>query len=283
VKRVLLIGGSGQLGTAIRQRWRDCEIVAPPRDALDLARAEQLCEAIGRERPDVLVNAAAFHEVDRCEEDPALAFEINALAVARAARLANEHDVVFITISTDYVFNGAASVPYSEDDAVHPISVYGASKLAGEYLVECFNPRAIVVRTCGLYGRATASRRRPFIERVLTHDPQAAPLRVVADVVASPTFAGDLADVLRRLIETESFGLYHAAGAGAVSWYAFAGEALAQAGIATTLEPIAAEQWAARAKRPRFSALENAKLARAGITMPSWRAGIAAYLAHRVR
>lgn len=231
----------------------------------------------------MLVNAAAFHEVDRCEEEPARAFELNALAVGEAARIAREHDAVFVTIGTDYVFDGAKAAAYTEDDAVHPLSVYGASKLAGEYLVECFNPRAIVVRTCGLYGRATASHRRPFIERVLTHDAQAAPLRVVSDVVASPTFAGDLAHALRGLIETESFGLYHAAGAGAVSWYAFAREALDQAGLAISIEPIRAAQWTARAVRPRFSALENAKLARLGIAMPSWRAGIAAYLALRVR
>jgi dTDP-4-dehydrorhamnose reductase len=278
VKRVLLIGGSGQLGTAIRQRWDDCEIVAPSHGELDVGASAQLRDALESIRPDALVNAAAFADVDRCEEEPKRAFEINALAVGAAAALARDRTVVFVTISTDYVFDGATAIPYTEDCAAHPLSVYGVSKLAGEYLVDCLGARAFVVRTCGLYGAATTRRRQPFIERVLTHSSGDAPLQVVADVVASPTFAGDLAAALRQLIETQSYGLYHAVDAGPVSWYDFAIEAARQAGVDAAIEPIPAAQWKARAARPRFSALENAKLERLGIGMPSWRAGIAAYL-----
>lgn len=277
--RVLLIGGSGQLGTAIAKRWNDCKIVAPPRADLELGSYEQLRAALERACPEVLVNAAAFHDVDCCEEQPERAFEINAVAVGKAAALARERNVVFVTISTDYVFDGAATLPYSEDDAPHPLSVYGASKLAGEYLTQHLGERAFVVRTCGLYGAAApGNRRRSFIERILTHEAQAGPLRVVADVIASPTFAGDLADALRRLIETDSYGLYHAVNVGAVSWYEFACEAVRQAGAELTIEPIAAADWHARAARPRFSALENARLGCLGIAMPSWRAGITGYL-----
>jgi dTDP-4-dehydrorhamnose reductase len=282
LKRVLLIGGSGQLGTAIRRRWNDCEIVAPSHAELDIGQSAQLREAMERIRPDVLVNAAAFHDVDRCEDEPERAFAINALAVGAAAAHARDYDAVFVTISTDYVFDGAATAPYAEDCAPHPLSVYGASKLAGEYLVECLGSRAFVVRTCGLFGPATAERRREsFVERILSHGASDAPLRVVYDVVASPTFAGDLAEALVRLIETESYGLYHAVDSGPVTWYDFACEAIRQADIDVTIEPIPAAQRQSRAARPRFSALENAKLGQLGIAMPSWRAGIAAYL--RVR
>jgi dTDP-4-dehydrorhamnose reductase len=276
-----LIGGSGQLGTAIRQRWEDCEIVAPSRAELDLGESTQVRYAIERFRPDVVVNAAAFHDVDRCEDEPERAFAINALAVGAAAAHARDCGAVFVTISTDYVFNGAATAPYGEDCAPHPLSVYGLSKLAGEYLVEFLAARAFVVRTCGLYGPAAERRRQPFVERVLSHQRSDAPLRVVCDVVASPTFAGDLADAIARLIETESYGLYHAVDAGPVSWYEFACEAIRQAGADVTIEPIPAAHWKTRAARPRFSALENAKLGRLGIAMPSWRAGIAAYLGQR--
>jgi len=280
LKRVLLLGGSGQLGTAIRRRWKECEIVAPSHEALKLEDREEVRAAIERCRPDVVINAAAFHDVDRCEAEPRPAFEINALAVRDAARLARDAGSIFVTISTDYVFDGETTAPYAEHDPPHPLSVYGASKLAGEFLVDSLRTNALVVRTCGLYGDASAKGRRSFIERLLAQG-GAQPFRVVADVTASPTFAGHLADAIRRLLEEQRCGLYHAVDAGSVTWYDFAREAVAQAGAAVAVEPIAAHQWKAPAIRPRFSALANAKLAELGIAMPSWRAGIAAYLASR--
>jgi dTDP-4-dehydrorhamnose reductase len=281
LKRVLLLGGSGQLGTAIRQRWKECQIVAPSHEALRLEDREEVRVAIERCRPDVVVNAAAFHDVDRCEAEPRPAFEINALAVRDAARFARDAGSIFVTISTDYVFDGETTAPYAEHDAPHPLSVYGASKLAGEFLVDSLRTNALVVRTCGLYGDASAKGRRSFIERLLEHAGSAQPFRVVADVTASPTFAGHLADAIRRLLEEQRCGLYHAVDSGSVTWYDFAREAVRQAGAAIAVEPIAAHQWKAPAIRPRFSALANAKLAELGIAMPSWRAGIAAYLASR--
>lgn len=279
--RVLLIGGSGRLGTAIRATWSDCEIAAPPHNECDVADTDALRDALDDFRPDVFVNAAAFHDVDRCEDEPQQAFAINAAAVGTAARFARDRGVIFVTISTDYVFDGAAREAYGEDDAPHPISFYGASKLAGEYLVDSLRMHAYVVRTCGLYGAARARNRPSLIDRVLESKPGDAPLRVVADVVASPTFAEDFAAALRRLIATESYGLYHAVNSGPVSWYEFACEAARRAGRETAIEPISATEWKQRAARPRFSALRNAKLEAMGIAMPSWQAGIAAYLQNR--
>lgn len=284
MKRVLLIGGTGQLGTAIRQRWSDCRIEAPSHDELAIERSDELSDAVERCRPDVIVNAAAFHNVDLCEHEPESAFEVNALAVGRAARIARDRDALFVTISTDYVFDGKTQRPYVESDAPHPLSAYGASKLAGEYLVERLHARAFVVRTCGVYGeRQSPQGNGAFIDRILAQARASQPVRVVEDVVASPTYAVDLADALRALIETDAYGLYHAVNSGAVSWYEFAGEALRGAGVAAAIEPIGADQWKAPATRPRFSALENARLRSLGIAMPSWREGIAAYLGLRVR
>jgi len=280
VTRVLLLGGSGQLGTAIADRWTDCEIVAPSHGELAIEQSERLAESLNATRPDVLVNAAAFHDVDRCEDEKETALEVNAFAVGRAARLAAQRDVLFVTISTDYVFDGTKGSPYRESDSPNPLSFYGASKLAGERLVEAAGGRAFVVRTCGVYGPSrSASRRRTFVDRILAAGRSGEPVRVVADVVASPTFAGDLAVALRELIGTGAYGLYHAAAAGPVSWYDFAQEAVRQAGAEFAIEPIAAEQWKARAIRPRYSALDGAKLGELGIGMPSWRDGIASYLA----
>jgi dTDP-4-dehydrorhamnose reductase len=279
--RVLLIGGSGRLGTAIRAKWSDCEIVAPPHRECDIADADAVRRRIDDFRPDVFVNAAAFHDVDRCEDEPRQAFAINAAAVGTAARYARDRGIVFVTISTDYVFDGVALEAYDEEQTPHPISFYGVSKLAGEYLVESLRMRAYVVRTCGLYGASQAPSRPSLIDRILVSKPGDAPLRVVDDVVASPTFASDLAEGLRRLIASESYGLYHAVNSGPVSWYEFACEAARQTGRDTAIEPIPAAEWKQRAARPRFSALRNAKLEALGIAMPSWRGGIAAYLQSR--
>lgn len=282
MKRVLLVGGSGRLGTAIRQGWADCEIVAPSHADLPLEASEMLDEALRRIRPDVVVNAAAFHDVDRCEEEPEQAFSVNAFAVSRAARLACEHDAIFVTMSTDYVFDGEANSPYSEDALPRPLSMYGISKLTGEYLALHAGGRALVVRTCGLYGASSSSGRPSLIERALLSAEEGSTLRVVSDVYAAPTFAGDLAVALRRLLETQGFGLYHAVNTGPVSWYEFARAAIELAGKETNVEPIDAKQWRTAAIRPRFSALENARLRALQIEMPSWRAGIAAYLQDRI-
>jgi dTDP-4-dehydrorhamnose reductase len=281
--RVLLIGGSGRLGTAIARQWTDCEIIAPSHAQLDLENGEQLREAVERLRPDMLVSAAAFHDVDRCEEEPERAVAVNAFAVGRAARIARERDLLFVTISTDYVFDGETSEPYREDATAHPLSIYGFSKLLGEHLAQRYGGRVFVVRTCGLYGDSSSSTRPSLLDRALSQSTASPPLRVVDDVVASPTFSADLAVAIRALVETREYGLYHAVNAGAVSWYEFASEALRLAGRQQRIEPISAGQRESAAVRPRFSALENAKLRALRITMPSWRDGIAAYLGLQVR
>lgn len=281
---VLLIGGSGQLGREIRARWSADRIVAPPHRELDLEDAVALADALERERPDVLINCAAYHNVDLCETTPERAFAVNALAVERAARLVRERGAVFVTISTDYVFDGILGRPYEERDAPHPLNAYGASKLAGELLVERLCMRAFVVRTCGVYGRRpSAAKGHTFVDRVLAQARTGEPMRVVNDATVSPTFAGDLALAIRALLDTDRYGLYHAVNAGAVTWYAFAREALAQAGIAGNLTPIARSDWKAPAVRPAYSALASRALGELGIGLPDWRAGLGGYLAVRER
>jgi dTDP-4-dehydrorhamnose reductase len=277
--RVLVIGGTGQLGTEIQRRWTGDEIVAPARADLDIEDAPALAEALESIGPEVVVNCAAFHNVDRCEETPERAFAVNALAVDRLARMCRDRDAVFVTISTDYVFDGSATRPYGEDDPLRPISAYGVSKLAGELMVERLRSHAFVVRTCGVYGiRTSTGKGHTFVDRILAQARAGEPSRVVRDVIVSPTFAGDLARALRELLATGAYGLYHAVNPGPVSWYDFACEALAQAGVEGHIEPISALDWTAPARRPAFSALDNAKIRSLGIALPSWREGIAAYL-----
>ena len=276
--KVLLVGGSGQLGSEILSRWTEDEIVAPPHRELDLEETTDLKLAIDAESPELVVNCAAFHNVDVCESQPERAFAVNALAVDRAAALCQARDIAFVTISTDYVFDGRSAQPYREEDCPRPISAYGASKLAGEHLVLRRDMKAYVVRTCGVYGVAASKSKGTFIDRIIAQARAGETPRVVRDVIASPTYAGDLAVALRALCATGTYGLYHASNVGPVSWYDFAGAALALAGLAQPIEPISATQWKAPARRPAFSALASVKLGALGISMPSWREGIAAYL-----
>ncbi|HTA39799.1 MAG TPA: dTDP-4-dehydrorhamnose reductase, partial [Candidatus Acidoferrales bacterium] len=230
--RALLLGGYGQLGTEIRRRWTDWKIVAPSHADVDIEDTSAIAAAIEANHPDLLINCAAFHNVDRCEEVPDRAFGVNAVAVDQMARLARDNRVEFLTISTDYVFDGTSKRPYEERDPAHPISAYGTSKFAGELLVERLQSNAYVVRTCGLYGeRASTTKGYTFVDRVIAQARAGEPQRIVNDVVASPTFAGHLAEARLQLVQTKAFGLYHAANPGPVSWYQFAREVLRQAGI----------------------------------------------------
>lgn len=277
-RRALLIGGAGRLGTAIRAAWSDYTIAAPTRAELDVEEEGAVAAALDRFAPEVTVNCAAFHDVDACERRIERAFAVNAIAVEAAARACRERGVAFVTISTDYVFDGKVRRPYSEDDPPHPLSAYGASKLAGELLVERLGGRALVVRTCGVYGESGARAVPSFAERILAQARAGEPIAVVSDVVASPTYAPHLAAAIAALLAADATGLYHAAGSGPVSWYDFARELLARAGIGADLRPIAAREWKAGARRPPYSALDGRKLRAAGFAMPAWQEGVAAYV-----
>ena len=279
MKRLLLVGGSGQLGTEIRRGWTSWEIAAPSHAELDIEDGDAVDAFVAREKPDAIVNCAAFHNVDRCEAEPERALAVNAVAVERLARIARDNGATFVTISTDYVFDGTATVPYTERDCPRPQSAYAVSKLAGEQLVARLDSRALVVRTCGVYGvRPSASKGHTFVDRVIAQGRAKETIRIVNDVTASPTFAGHLAEALLALLESGATGLYHAANAGPVTWYDFAVEALRQAGVDHAIEPIPAASWKAPARRPAFSALDSGKLRALGFEMPGWREGIAAYL-----
>ncbi len=276
--KVLLIGGSGQLGREIASRWTDDSIVAPSHAELDLGAWDRADSWIEKIHPEIVVNCAAFHNVDLCETQAAEAFRINALAVDGWAEACARAGVAFLTISTDYVFDGQTDQPYTEDDCDRPISVYGASKRAGESLVLRRDMKAFVVRTCGVYGVFASASKGTFIDRIITRARAGEVIRVVNDVVASPTYAGHLAEALRKLVETRHYGLYHACNVGPVSWYEFAAKALELAKIEHRIEPISGQDWEAAARRPAYSALANSRLELLGIQLPSWAAGIASYL-----
>lgn len=279
-RKVLVFGGSGQLGSQIARRWNDDEVIAPARSDVNIEDRDAVERAIAQTQPDTVVNCAAYNDVPAAEKDPQRAFAVNAFAVAALAEICARRSVLFVTFSTDYVFDGALGRPYVETDAPRPLNAYGMSKLGGELFTLGQHARSYVVRTCGVYGTGVStSKGYTFINRILERAKAGERLRVVDDQTISPTYAGDLADGVRVLIGSAApFGLYHMVNEGAVTWYDFAVEALRQAGIPCEVEPVSSAEFSGGVRRPAFSALENARLHQVNIGMPPWREGLSAML-----
>lgn len=277
--RALLIGSKGQLGSDLCRIWSD-GLVALPHEALDVCDRERVHAVLRREAPALVINTAAYHRVDECESNVALAFEVNALGAKNVADAAREVGAAVMFISTDYVFDGEKGSPYVEEDIPRPLSVYGTSKLAGEHLVRQSNAKHYVVRSSSLFGVAGASGKGGnFVETMIRKAREGEPLRVVDDQVSVPTLTWDLAQGLRELAKTERYGLYHVTNSGQTSWYRFAAKIFELTGLTPSLTAITSEELGAPARRPRFSVLEN-RAAKAADLEPlrSWEEALAAYL-----
>lgn len=277
---ILIAGGHGQVGQALAHAtWpEDVRLHRPKRTDLDLTSEAALAEAFARTPFAAVINAAAFTAVDAAEAHPDEAFIANAEVPARLAAVTRRAGIPLVHISTDCVFDGALDRPYAEDDATAPISVYGASKLAGEVAVLSGNPRAAVVRTAWV----VSARGRNFVRTILDAAANRSELPVVADVVGSPTSADDLAQALATLTlamvadPSAPTGVYHCVNAGEASWAELAAEALRLAGSRTTVARISAADRPAPAPRPANSRLSCERLARDyGVMMRDWRLAVA--------
>lgn len=284
IDRIALIGGSGQLGSALRAELAGRALAAPAHAELAFEDAAALEAFLDRERPEVLINCSAFHNVDACERDPRPAFAVNALAVDAAAAACARRGIAFATVSTDYVFDGTLGRAYREDDAPNPLTAYGASKLAGELLVRRHGPKHHIIRTSGVFGTiGTSSKGYTLIDKVLAQAERGEPTTMVADMVFSPSFAPHVARALREVVDARAYGTHHVTNAGATSWYEFVKTAFAKAGLESApLAPTTYASFGNPTRRPMYSPLENTTFARAGIApMPSWDAALDEYLAAR--
>lgn len=283
--KVLLVGRDGQLGRSLveRAQGRELELIAVGRKEADLAVPGTFAKAIRAAGPDLVINAAAYTAVDKAEDEPELAFRINAEAAGEAAHAAREACAAFVQISTDYVFDGQSDEPYDVDAPANPINVYGRSKLAGEEAVRAANADHVIIRTAWLYSPFGRNFVRTMVEAANRHDC----LRIVDDQRGSPTSAFDVADGLLSMLERWRSGkrigaseTYHLAGAGTASWFELAGHVMdccRAVGLPVAqVEPIATEDWPTKATRPRNSALDSGKFARDfGFAMPGWRFSVA--------
>jgi dTDP-4-dehydrorhamnose reductase len=287
---VAVFGAFGQLGVELCAdlERRGYRVNAFGRTRLDVTNAELVERAIAEFDPFAVFNAAAYNMVDVAEREPVAAFEANALAVRNLALACRQNDARLVHFSTDYVFDGKLGRPYTENDRVHPLGAYAVSKLAGEFYAQAYLDKAIVVRTSGVFGvGALKTARGNFPEVMLRLAREGKPIRVVEDHRASPTFAPALAsrsiDLLEKSLVDESVaGVFHVGGGQAISWFEYAKLIFAKAGLNVEVHPTNEREYRTAASRPKFSALENARIREYGIApMPPLSDAVEAYLAAR--
>jgi dTDP-4-dehydrorhamnose reductase len=259
------------------------EVVGVTHNDLDICDLSALETAAARIRPDCIINTAAFHRVDDCEDQVEKSFAVNAVGVHHLVQAANRARATVVHFSTDYVFEGAKRSPYLESDAPNPQSIYAISKWVGELIVRRYAEKYFLIRTCGLYGRAGSSGKGGnFVETMLRLAREGKPVRVVNDQVLTPTSTKDLAEKLVPLIHTDQYGLYHMTNTGECSWYEFAQEIFRLAGLNPDLQPTTSTAFGARARRPAYSVLNNRAYREAGFPdFRPWREALAEYIHYR--
>lgn len=285
--RILISGQHGQVSTELQHHLKTLgELVVPGRAEFDLTDPQQLRQQVRRVRPDLIINAAAYTAVDQAENESQVAFAINAAAPGILAEEAAQLGIALIHYSTDYVFDGNKSTPYNEDDAPNPLGVYGQSKLAGEQAITAVQGQHLILRTSWVY----SNHGRNFLltmQRLLQEKPE---LRVVADQIGAPTWAGTIAQSTRALIERwqagqpGAWGTYHLTAQGETSWFGFAqaiGDALrAQGKACANLLPIPSSDYPTPATRPLNSRLDGQRLQREwGVSQPDWQTALRECLA----
>ena len=283
--KILLLGASGQLGVDLAKALSGHQVIAPPRQTLDLLQFDRVRRVLRSERPRVVINTAAFHRVDDCESRVSTAFEVNGEAVRNLALAARDIEAVLVHYSTDYVFDGAAGRPYLESDLARPINVYGVSKLAGELLVASVWEKHVLIRTCGLYGHAgSRGKGGNFVETMIRKALAKESIRVVDDQRLTPTSTRELARKTADLIESSHFGLFHVTSKGNCTWYEFAGEIFRLSGLEPDLAPTTSDAFATAARRPSYSVLANQRLDELGMDdLKHWRDALREYLSDRTR
>ncbi|HFC97761.1 MAG TPA: dTDP-4-dehydrorhamnose reductase [Thermosulfurimonas dismutans] len=271
--KVALIGAKGQLGQDIVRTIPDgVELYSFTHQDIEITDKKIVQHVLEVEKKfDVVINTAAFHKTDLCEDEPEKAFAVNVVGVKNLVDVCLKTGAVLVHISTDYVFDGrkiGTREPYTEEDSPNPINVYGISKYAGELMVRNYLEKYYVVRVASLYGRAGASGKGGnFVYTILNKARAGEPLRVVEDIYMSPTYTLDAArEIWRIILEERPYGLYHVVNSGYCSWYEFAVRILEFAGIEARIEPVKHTEFPTRARRPLWSPLASIK----GVVLRSW-------------
>ena len=283
ITRVLITGAQGQLGAAMVKTFAGLEVTAHTRQTLDVTAAAAVREAVSTARPQLIVNCAAFNDVDGAEDRASEALAVNAFAVRNLARAAEDSGARFVHYSTDFVFDGAATEPYTEDARPSPRGTYAASKLLGEWFA-LEVPNAYVLRVESLFGSpANWTGRRGTFDGILSNLEQGREVRAFTDRIVSPGYVVDIAAATRHLATSGAApGLYHCVNSGHATWHDVAREIAALIGNdRPSITPVTMDQLKLKAPRPRYCALSVAKLEAAGFRMPAWQDALRRWLATR--
>ena len=274
---ILVTGANGQLGNEIRRRSEASahNYIFTDVAELDITNASAVLLAAEEIKPEVIINCAAYTNVDKAEDDEQTAHLINCTAVENLAAAAKQMGALLVHVSTDYVFDGRACTPYSEDADVAPTGAYGRTKLAGERAATESGCKYIVIRTAWLYSAFG----RNFVKTMRTLTDERPTLQVVFDQVGSPTYAGDLADAILHIVESGEFeqsGIYHYSNEGVCSWYDFAKEICAMSGNVCDIRPCHSDEFPSKVARPHYSVLDKTKIKQNfGLEIPHWKESLA--------
>ncbi len=277
--RIFIAGGNGQLGTALQMELSEHEVTAVDLPEVDITHKEALFTAVSNASPDILINSAAYTNVDGCAQDPELAYRVNGLGAQNLALAALEFNAEMIHISTNELFPGENYAGYEEWMPTRPINAYGRSKAAGEFLTRNILNKLYIVRTAWLY----APGGRNFIHAILRRAQETGEIRVVTDEVGNPTYVKDLAQALARLLPTQQYGTYHFVNQGHCSRWEFANEILRLAGLeAVSNSPILGREFKRLSTPPPYAALNNVAGKAIGIELRAWQEALAEYMAEFV-
>lgn len=281
--RIVITGGAGRLAGVLGLELASAghDVRALPRIDLDVTRGREVAAALERLRPDAVVNCSAYNAVDGAESDRAAAFAVNAEGPANLARAAARCGAVLMHYSTDFVFDGAATVPYGENSATIPLSAYGASKLAGECEVRRL-ANHYILRVASIFGGEGVRGHTATIDQIAGRIIAGAVVKGATDRTVSPSYVDDVSRASRTLLEMHApYGTYHCVNSGHTTWYELALEVSRQLGIGAEIVPLKSAEIPGAAIRPLFCALSNQKLRAAGVALPSWRSALWRHLAAR--
>src|SRR5579871_1484367 len=275
--KAIIFGASGLLGKALMREWSSDEVVGLSTAEADSRNADRVREVVKKARPDCIVVSAAYTDVDGCEGNPALALSVNRDGAVHVAEAAKTIGARLIFLSSDYVFDGKKTSPYEVDDARNPQSVYGRSKAEAEIRLLETLPDCCIARTSWLFGAGG----KCFPDTILKLAAARPALDVVNDQRGCPTYSVDLSRVIIELARQQAGGIMHVTNSGNCTWFEFAQQIVASAGLATEVRPVSSQQMARPAPRPAYSVLSPASLNSIGIKTPSWQHALRRYLAER--
>lgn len=281
-KKILVTGANGQLGKELKvlsSSFPEFDFIFLSKEDLPIHHLEEVTKVFKQYNPHYLINCAAYTAVDKAETEKELAFRVNGEAVGVLAAVCKEYHTAFIHISTDYVFDGTASLPYKEDALTNPQSVYGASKLEGERQAIHFNPASIIIRTSWVYSAFGKN----FVKTMMKLMAEKEEINVVNDQIGSPTYAADIAATIMDIISSGQWkpGIYNYSNGGIISWYEFALRIKEKNGFTCRINPIPSAQFPTAAKRPAWSVLDNEKIQQTfGVKPKNWQDSLDGCLAN---